>query len=45
MTTRGDMAHPIVHITPAEITLLLSDRQYLNVKSEDEALDALSTWL
>lgn len=44
LTTRGDLQHPISSLHSTEMSLLINDR-YLYVKSEDEVLDALLTWL
>ena len=45
LTTRSDTVdHPISTLSTNELSLLLSDKS-LNVKSEDEVVDALQTWL
>jgi hypothetical protein len=44
LTTRGDIGHPVSLLSASELSVLLGDRN-LGVKSEDEVIDALSTWL
>lgn len=47
LTTRSldpAASHPISQLHSTEMALLLNDR-YLSVKSEDEVVDALITWL
>ena len=47
LTTRSldpSASHPISQLQSTELALLLNDR-YLSVKSEDEVVDALITWL
>jgi BTB And C-terminal Kelch len=45
LTTRSmsDIQHPVSHLKANELSVLLCDK-YLNVKSEDEVVDALITW-
>ena len=43
LTSRCEGDHPVSKLTSGELSLLLQDK-YINVKSEDEVIDALMAW-